>query len=33
MQFELNSRIANGEKISDIFDVSELVEVLGAVLA
>jgi putative ATP-dependent endonuclease of OLD family len=30
--FELNSRIANGEKISDIFDITELLEVLGAVL-
>jgi putative ATP-dependent endonuclease of the OLD family len=30
--FELNSRIASGEKISDIFDDSELVELLEAVL-
>jgi hypothetical protein len=26
--FELNSRIANGENISDIFDIAELIEVL-----
>ena len=31
--FELNSRIANGENVSDIFDVTELIEVLGAILA
>jgi putative ATP-dependent endonuclease of OLD family len=31
--FELNSRMANGEKISDIFDVTELVELLGPTLA
>ena len=31
--FELNSRIANGENISAIFDVTELIEVLGAILA
>lgn len=30
--FDLNSRIANGESISDIFDVTELVEVLVAAL-
>ena len=30
--FELNSRIANGENISDIFDITELVELLIAVL-
>jgi predicted ATP-dependent endonuclease of OLD family len=30
--FELNFRLAGGEKISDIFDVTELVEVLTAVL-
>jgi energy-coupling factor transporter ATP-binding protein EcfA2 len=30
--FELNARIANGENISDIFDVTELIEVLGAIL-
>jgi hypothetical protein len=30
--FELNSRIANGENISDIFDITELIEMLGAVL-
>jgi len=30
--FELNARIANGESISKIFDVDELVEVLQAVL-
>lgn len=30
--FALNSRIANGEKISNIFDVSELVELLEAIL-
>ena len=31
--FELNSRIASGEKVSDIFDVAELVELLGSALA
>jgi putative ATP-dependent endonuclease of the OLD family len=30
--FDLNARLASGEKISDIFDVTELVEVLTAVL-
>jgi putative ATP-dependent endonuclease of OLD family len=30
--FELNSRIANGESISNIFDITELIEVLSAVL-
>lgn len=30
--FELNSRLATGENISDIFEITELVEVLGAVL-
>jgi putative ATP-dependent endonuclease of OLD family len=31
--FELNARLANGEKISDIFDVTELKELLTAVLS
>jgi putative ATP-dependent endonuclease of OLD family len=30
--FELNSRIANGEHISNMFDITELIEVLAAVL-
>jgi hypothetical protein len=30
--FDLNARLASGEKISDIFDVSEIAEVLSAVL-
>lgn len=31
--FELNSRLANGESIHDIFDVAEIVELLGIVLS
>ena len=30
--FDLNARLARGEKISDIFDVTEIAEVLTAVL-